>query len=100
MVSYVLIVCTPSTVFEATASGIQLPYFMHAATDGEAPVYSTDDQAKVLLIDDYKSYMSTPFKFTLLGLLGEHTVYNKQVDVISSNILEGCGQGKNYDCLL
>ena len=37
-------------MFEATASGIQLPYFMHAATDGAAPICSTTNQAKVLLI--------------------------------------------------
>jgi len=41
---------------EAAASGIQLPYyFMHAATDGAAPICSTTDQAKVLLIALYKS---------------------------------------------
>ena len=50
---------------------------MHATTDGAAPVCSTTDQAKVLLIAEYKSYMSVPFKFTLLGLLGEHMVYKK-----------------------
>jgi hypothetical protein len=69
MVSYVLIICAPSAMFEAIASGIQLLlpyYFMHAATDGVAPVCSTADQAKVLLIAEYKSYMSSPFKFTLL----------------------------------
>ena len=82
MVSYVLIVCTPSTVFEATASGIQLPYFMHAATDGAAPICSTTNQAKVLHVAKYKSYRSGPFTFTLLRLLGEHTVYRKQVNVI------------------
>ena len=100
MVLSVLIICAPSAVFEATASGIQLPYFMHAATDGAAPVCSTTDQAKVLLIAEYKSYMSDPFKFTLLGLSGEHTVYNKQVDAISSNILKGRGQEKSCDHLL
>ena len=46
------------------------------------------------------SYMSIPFKFTLLGLLGEQTVYKKQVNVISSNILEGRGRGKSGDRLL
>ena len=50
---------------------------MHATTDGVAPVCSIVDQAKVLLIAEYKSYMSGPFKFTLLGLSGEHTVYKK-----------------------
>ena len=50
---------------------------MHATIDGAAPICSTADQAKVLLIAEYKSYMSGPFKFTLLGLLGEHTVYKK-----------------------
>ena len=40
------------------------------------------------------SYISDPFKFTLLGLLGKQTVYKKQVNVISSNILEGRGRGK------
>ena len=38
--------------------------------------------------------MFGPFKFILLGLSGEHTVYKKQVNVISSNIIEGRGQGK------
>ena len=46
------------------------------------------------------SYMSNPFKFALLGLSGEQMVYKKQVNVISSNILEGRGQGKSYDPLL
>ena len=50
---------------------------MHAAIDGAAPVCSIADQAKVLLIAEYKSYMSGLFKFTLLGLSGEHTVYKK-----------------------
>jgi hypothetical protein len=44
--------------------------------------------------------MSGPFKFTLLGLSGEQTVYKKQVNVISLNILEGRGRGKSYDPLL
>ena len=90
-------------MFEAAASGIQLLlpyYFMHAAIDGAAPICSIVDQAKVLLIAEYKSYMSSPFKFTLVGLSGEHTVYIKQVDVISSNILEGPGRGKSCDRLL
>ena len=52
-------------------------YFMHAAIDGVALVCSTTDQAKVLLIAEYKSYMSGPFKFTLLRLSGEHIVYKK-----------------------
>ena len=89
-------------MFEAAASGIQLLlpyYFMHAATDGAGPVCSTIDQAKVLLIAEYKSYMSGLFKFTLLGLSGEHTVYKKQVNVILSNIIEGCGREKSCDCL-
>jgi hypothetical protein len=73
---------------------------MHAATDVAAPVCSIADQAKVLLIAKYKSYMSGLFKFTLLGLLGEHTVYKKQVNIISSNIIDGCGRGKNCDHLL
>ena len=73
---------------------------MHAATDGATPVCSTTDQAKVLLIAEYKSYMSGPFKFTLLGLSGEHTVYKKQLNVISSNILKGRGRGKSCDLLL
>ena len=67
---------------------------MHTTIDGAAPVCSIVDQAKVLLIAEYKSYMSSPFKFTLLELSGEHTVYKKQVNVISSNILEGRGQGE------
>ena len=50
---------------------------MHAAIDGAAPVYSIADQAKVLLIAKYKSYMSSPFKFTLLALSCKHTVYKK-----------------------
>ena len=50
---------------------------MHAATYGVAPICITVDQAKVLLITEYKSYMSDPFKFTLLRLSGEHTVYKK-----------------------
>jgi hypothetical protein len=41
----VLIVCTPSAMFEATALG-----FMLAATDDAAPVCSTADQVKGLLI--------------------------------------------------
>jgi hypothetical protein len=73
---------------------------MHAATDSAAPVCCTANQAKVLLIAEYKSNMSGPFKFTLLKLSGEHTVYKKQVNVISSNILEGHGQGKSCDHLL
>jgi ABC-type branched-subunit amino acid transport system substrate-binding protein len=52
-------------------------YFMHAATDSAAPICSIADQAKVLLIAEYKSYISGSFKFTLLGLSGEHTVYKK-----------------------
>jgi hypothetical protein len=98
-----LIICTPSAVFEeAAASGIQLLlpyYFMHAATDGAAPVCSSADQAKVLLIAKYKSYMFGLFKFMLLRLLGEHTVYKKHVNVISSNIIDGRG-GKSCDHLL
>ena len=69
-------------MFEAATLGIQLLqpyYFMHAATDSVAPVCSIADQAKVLLIAEYRSYMSVPFKFTLLRLSGEHTVYKKQV---------------------
>ena len=83
-------------MFKAIASGIQLLryYFKHAATDGAASIYSMANQAKVLLIAEYKSYMFGPFKFTLLGLSGEHIVYKKQVNAISSNIIEGCGQGK------
>ena len=103
MVSQVLIVCTPSAVFEAATSGIQLLlpyYFMHAATDSATPVCSTTDQATVLLIAEYKSYMSGLFKFTLLGLSGEHTVYKKQVNIISSNIIDGRGRGKSCDRLL
>ena len=50
---------------------------MHAAIDGAAPVCSTANQAKVLLIAEYKSYRSITFKFTLLGLSGEHMVYKK-----------------------
>ena len=67
-------------MFEVAASGIQLLlpyYFMHAATDGAAPICSTADQAKVLLIAEHKSYMSGSFKFTLLKLSGEHMVYKK-----------------------
>ena len=41
--------------------------------------------------------MFGPFKFTLLGLSGEHTVYKKQVNAISSNIIEGRGRGKSYE---
>jgi hypothetical protein len=44
--------------------------------------------------------MSNPFKFMLLRLLGEHTVYKKQVNIISSNIIEGHGRGKSCDRLL
>ena len=73
---------------------------MHAAIDGAAPVCSIADQAKVLLIAEYKSYMSGPFKFMLLELSGEHIVYKKQVNVISSNIIEGHGRGKSSDRLL
>jgi len=90
-------------VFEAGALEIQLLlpyYFMHAATVGVAPVCSIADQAKVLLIAEYKSYMSGPFKFMLLRLSGEHTVYKRQVNVILSNIIEGRGQGKSCDRLL
>ena len=70
---------------------------MHAATDDAAPICSIADQAKVLLIAEYKSYMFDPFNFTLLGLSGEHTVYKKQVNVISSNIIEGHGRGKSCE---
>ena len=70
---------------------------MHAATYDAAPVCSTTDQAKVLLIAEYKSYMFVPFKFTLLELSGEHMVYKKQVNVISSNIIEGRGRGKSCE---
>ena len=68
-----------------------------ATTDGGAPICSTANQAKVLLIAEYKSYMSGPFKFMLLELSGEHIVYKKQVNVISSNIIEGHGRGKSYE---
>ena len=70
---------------------------MYATKDGAALVCSTADQAKVLLIAEYKSYMSGPFKFMLLELSGEHIVYKKQVNVISSNIIEGRGQGKSCE---
>ena len=50
---------------------------MHAAIDGAAPVCSTANQAKVLLIAEYKSYMFGPFKFMMLGISGEHMVYKK-----------------------
>jgi hypothetical protein len=46
------------------------------------------------------SYISDPFKFTLLGLSSEQTVYKKQVNIISLNILEGRGWGKSGDRLL
>ena len=87
-------------MFEADALGIQLLlhyYFMHATTDSAAPICSTVDQAKVLLIAKYKSYMSSPFKFMLHRLSGEHTVYKKLVNVISSNIIEGRGRGKSCE---
>ena len=88
-------------MFVATALGIQLPYyFMHTAIDDAAPVCSIADQAIVLLITKYKSYMSGLFKFMLLRLSGEHTVYKRQVNVILSNIIEGRGQGKSCDRLL
>ena len=70
---------------------------MHAAPDGASPVCSTANQAKVLLIAEYKTYMSSPFKFTLLGLSGEHTVYKNQVNVILSNIIEGRGRRKSCE---
>ena len=70
---------------------------MHATIDGAAPICSIADQAKVLLIAEYKGYMSSPFKFTLLRLLGKHMVYKKQVNVISSNIIEGHGLGKSCE---
>ena len=44
--------------------------------------------------------MFGPFKFTLLGLSGEQTLYKKQVNVISSNILVGHGWEKSCDRLL
>jgi hypothetical protein len=50
---------------------------MHAATDGATPDCSIADQAKVLLIAEYKSYMSGLFKFMLLELSVEHTIYKK-----------------------
>ena len=50
---------------------------MHVAIDGAAPICSIANQAKVLLIAEYKSYMFEPFKFMLLGLSGEHMVYQK-----------------------
>ena len=88
-------------VFEAATLRIQVPYyFMHAATNGVTPICSIADQAKVLLIAEYKIYMFGPFKFMLLGLSGEHTVYKKQVNVISSNIIELHGRGKSCDHLL
>ena len=55
------------------------------------------DQAKVLLIAEYRSNMSSPFKFMLLGLSCEHMVYKKQINVISSNIIEGRGWGKSCE---
>jgi hypothetical protein len=67
------------------------------AIDCAAPVCSAADQAKVLLIAKYESYMSGPFKFMLLRLSGEHTVYNKQVNIISSNIIERRGRGESYE---
>ena len=70
---------------------------MHATTNGAAPICSTSDQAKVLLIAKYKSYMSGLFKFMLLELSGKHTVYKKQVNVISSNIIEGRGRRKSCE---
>ena len=73
---------------------------MHAATDGAAPVCSTTDWAKVLLIAEHRTYMFGPFKFTLFGLSGEHTVYKKQVNAISSNILEGRGRGKLWSIVV
>ena len=51
---------------------------MHVAIDSAALVCSTADQAKVLLIVQYKSYISDPFKFTLLRLSGEHTIYKNR----------------------
>ena len=50
---------------------------MHVATDSAAPVCSIANQAKVILIAEYKSYMSGPFKFVLLRLSGKHMVYKK-----------------------
>ena len=44
--------------------------------------------------------MFGPFKFTLLGLSGEYTIYKKQANIILSNILEGRGWGKSCDRLL
>ena len=44
--------------------------------------------------------MSGTFKFTLLGLSGEHTIYKKQINVILLNILEGRGRGGSCDHLL
>ena len=73
---------------------------MYSIIDGAAPVCSTADQAKVLLIAEYKSYMFGPFKFTLLRLSGEHTVYKKQVNIISSNMIDERGRGKSCDHLL
>ena len=70
---------------------------MHAATCSAAPVCSVANQAKVLLIAEYKSYMSGPFKFTLLELSGKHTVYKKHVNIISFNILEGRGREKSCE---
>ena len=70
---------------------------MHIATNGTSPICSIANQAKALLIAEYKSYMSVPFKITLLGLSGEHIVYKKQVNVISSNIIEGHGRRKSCE---
>ena len=70
---------------------------MHEATTGAATVCSIANQAKVILIAEYKSYMSGPFKFMLLGLSGEHMVYKKQVNVISSNIIEEHGRRKSCE---
>jgi hypothetical protein len=65
--------------------------------DCAALVCSVADQEKVILIAEYESYMSGPFKFMLLRLSGEHMVYNKQVNIISSNIIERRGRGKSYE---
>ena len=41
--------------------------------------------------------MSSPFKFMLLGLSDEHTVYKKQVNIISSKYHRGTWSGESCE---
>ena len=81
-------------MFEAAALGIQYRTTSTCSHRWCSSVCSIADQAKVLLIAEYKSYVSGLFKFTLFELSSEHTVYKKQVNVISSKSKRDVVRGK------